>query len=459
MGWAAIAVLGLVAGIAGVGLSHDAPAVSRQGRATTGAELPKAPTVVTTAPTTAEPPPTSAAPSTTAEGALSARLDAVLFNTDSCLLVSSDATGAILYDHRGGTALTPASSQKLLVAAAALDRLGPNYRFTTTVVATRHPTSGEVDDLWLVGSGDPVLSSPEFAAELTRDPLTAAGFPTTSMDALAAGLASAGVRRVANGIHGDDSRYERLRYLPSWPALYQTEGDIGPLGALEVDHGLDRWHPDVVTADPAGHAAGVLARLLALHGVAANQGADADAPSGGVVLASVESPPLWQIVGAMLRSSDNMIAELLVREIDRQAGGRGTTAGGIALVSSAVARLGVPVDGLHLVDGSGLDPGNRASCRTLLGAFDLGDRSRFASMRTGLAVAGQSGTLVNRFLGTPVAGHLQAKTGFIDGANALVGRLDGGVGPPLRFALIANGSFPYRVGAALEDRVVAALTG
>jgi serine-type D-Ala-D-Ala carboxypeptidase/endopeptidase (penicillin-binding protein 4) len=388
---------------------------------------------------------------------LTARLDAVLANTNSCLLVT-DGAGTVQYRHQSDVPFAPASTQKLFVAAAALDRLGPAYRFTTTVVARRAPVNGQVDDLWLVGSGDPVLSTAEFTTHLGLDPLTASGYPTTPIDTLAAQLAAAGVRRASNGVHGDDSRYERLRFIPSWPPAYQKEADIAPLGALEVDHGLDRWSPAVLTADPAAHGAGVLARLLGTHGVLASQGTDGVAPAGSVVLARVQSPPLADIVAAMLRSSDNLTAELLVREMDRQAGGNGTTAGGLRLVLADMARLGVPTAGTQLVDGSGLDGGNRTTCTALLTALGLGDQARFSALRTGLAVAGQNGTLVNRFLATPIAGHLVAKTGSIDGVNALVGRLDGTLsGRPLRFALVANGSFGYRVGVGLEDRVVAAL--
>jgi D-alanyl-D-alanine carboxypeptidase/D-alanyl-D-alanine-endopeptidase (penicillin-binding protein 4) len=157
----------------------------------------------------------------------------------------------------------------------------------------------------------------------------------------------------------------------------------------------------------------------------------------------------------MLRSSDNLAAELLVKEMDKRAGGAGTTAGGLAIVASTVQGLGIPVAGLHMGDGSGLDPGDRATCPTLLAALNMGDKPGFASLVSGLAVAGQSGTLVNRFRGTPLAGHLAAKTGSIDCAVAMVGRLD--LKRPLRFALIVNGPCDYNTAIAYEDRVANAL--
>jgi D-alanyl-D-alanine carboxypeptidase/D-alanyl-D-alanine-endopeptidase (penicillin-binding protein 4) len=173
------------------------------------------------------------------------------------------------------------------------------------------------------------------------------------------------------------------------------------------------------------------------------------------VVASVRSAPLAEIVGAMLRASDNFAAEMLLRELDHQAGGTGSTAGGAARVVEEAARLGLPTDGVHLVDGSGLDLGNRATCRALLGALSLSRQPRFAVLDTGLAVAGRSGTLVTRFVGSPVEGRLAAKTGWISGVAAMVGRLRGQ--PTRRFALVVNGSFGWPAARALEDRVVEVL--
>jgi D-alanyl-D-alanine carboxypeptidase/D-alanyl-D-alanine-endopeptidase (penicillin-binding protein 4) len=389
-----------------------------------------------------------------ADPALSAALDAVLFNTDSCLVVTDDA-GRVLYTHNSKVDFVPASAQKLLVAAAALDLLGPGYRFTTKVVAAARPRGGVVDDLWLVGGGDPLLSSPEYAAYLAFNPVTT-GYPVTPIGDLVDQLVGSGVRVVRTGVHGDDTRYEEVRYLPTWSStLNQGEFDVGPLGALEVDQGLDRFHPDIPTLDPTGHAAGVLARLLGARGAAATQGVDEPAPRSATVLATVESAPLAQIVEAMLRTSDNQIAELLVREIDRHAGGTGTTAGGVRLVSDDAARLGLSSGGLALVDGSGLSRTNEVTCDTLLAALDLGDQPRFAAIAQGVPVAGVSGTFRDIFTNTPLAGHLAAKGGYIPGVASLVGRVD--LAYRRRFAFVVNGSFSFTVGLELAGRVADAV--
>src|SRR5207237_1799744 len=86
----------------------------------------------------------------------------------SCLAVYEGTRPVLL--RRPDEALTPASTQKVLVATAALSVLGPDFRFETKVVAARRPRAGAVGTLWLVGSGDATLATPEYAQWLTARP-------------------------------------------------------------------------------------------------------------------------------------------------------------------------------------------------------------------------------------------------------------------------------------------------
>ena len=411
------------------------------------------PTTTTVPPPPAVPPAPTQPPPGTSASRLQARLDAALGPVRACLVVRDGANE--LYSRDADAPLAPASTQKLLVAAAALDQLGPDFRFETRVVAAGPPKDGAIDALWLVGSGDPLLATPEFAAHLESE-ARSRHRPSTPLVALADALAAAGVRSVPGGVHGDDSRYDSLRWLPGWKPIYRDEADVGLLSALTVNDGLDAWDPtDVLSPSPATRAAAELARLLSLRGAAAGSSRDEAAPAGGVVLARVTSAPLSQIVAAMLRESDNLAAELLVRELDRHAGGPGTTAGGTAAVADVAQRLGLPTAGLHLADGSGLDPSDRASCRLLLSALELAGRPPFTALGDGLAVAAVNGTLATRYARTPLAGHLAAKTGWINCAAGMIGRVS--VHQPVRFALLVNGPCDWLSAKAVEDRVANAL--
>jgi D-alanyl-D-alanine carboxypeptidase/D-alanyl-D-alanine-endopeptidase (penicillin-binding protein 4) len=416
----------------------------------------------TTSTTAAPPPP---APRIAAAGlpaappaapTLSTVLQQAMGGLSGCLLVEDD--GATVFDHDSTSSFVPASTQKLLVAAAALSRLGPDYRFETKVVATRPPEGGSLGDAWLVGAGDPYLATPDYAAYLATRPRTV-DLPTTPMAALADELVAHGVRAVPGGLHPDESRYEPQRSVPTWKPSYISAAEVGSLGALTVNEGLASWGPSqAVAPDPAAAATTALGHLLSDRGVALPAPAAAGpAPHDAVVVvASVLSAPLSQIVAGMLRSSDNYVAEMLVKEIDHQYGGPGLTAGGTARVLEEDGRLGVPVDGVHLADGSGLDVGNRATCRALLGALSLSRLAPFSVLDSGLAIAGHTGTLVHRFIGTPAQARLAAKTGWINGAVAMVGRIAGQ--PVRRFALVVNGNFGWPTAQAIEDRIVALLT-
>ncbi len=419
------------------------------GSSGTGASDPSTPTVAP--PTSATTGTTAAAPTTTA---LFSSLDAALAGTNSCLLVE-DGAGHDVYQHQPDTPLIPASTQKLLVAQAALATLGPNYRFTTTVVGPAAPVKGKVAALWLVGDGDPLLATPEFAAA-TAGRSRVAGYPWTPFANLANTLAASGITLVSGGIRGDDSFEDRLRFLPVWPAVYQQQNQIGLLSALSVNEGID-YTPakSSLALDPPSYAASELARLLNGHNVAVGSAADQTAPAGSVVLASVQSAPLSQIVEAMIRASDNWIAELLTRAVDKASGGTGTTAGGVAVVQRLAVQNGIPLAGAHMDDGSGLARTDRATCRELLAALDLGNQTPYSAILTGLAIAGQTGTLSSRYKGTPEAGRLRAKTGSLDGVGGMVGLLT--VGAPVRFAFLENDAVPETALLHRQDVVVAAL--
>jgi D-alanyl-D-alanine carboxypeptidase/D-alanyl-D-alanine-endopeptidase (penicillin-binding protein 4) len=270
---------------------------------------------------------------------------------------------------------------------------------------------------------------------------------------LADAIAAAGVKRIPGGIVGDDSRYEALRYLPTWKDSYRTEGQVGPLGALTVNGGFSQLEPaPIPVSDPAVFAASELARLLAARGVtvgsAASRGA---APGGAVEIAKVDSPPLSALVGEVLAVSDNLGAELLAREIGFQTAKQGTTAAGLQAMLTKLTELGLPTTNVQFIDASGLDRGNHVTCDLLAATLDLGEDERFASLWSGLAVAGQSGTLATQFDGTVLEGTLRGKTGSLDGVTGLVGLID--VGRPLRFAFVANGGFTEIGGVGLRTRI------
>jgi serine-type D-Ala-D-Ala carboxypeptidase/endopeptidase (penicillin-binding protein 4) len=334
--------------------------------------------------------------------------------------------------------LAPASTLKLLTGAAALATLGPDHTFTTRAVVAADGF------LTLIGGGDPVLSTPEYEARLHAAARTR-NAPVTRLSALADAIVANGVRSVST-IVADDSRHDGVRFLPDWKPSYRD--DIGPLGALTVDDGTAAG---ARVDDPALNVADRLRALLVARGVSVGGVARGTARPGAREVGSVTSPPVSDLVAAMLTSSDNLTAEMMTREIGIARGGDGSTSAGTHALLAALRDLGVPTTGVELHDGSGLAPADRATCRAILAAVDLVRDPKFAAIDHGLPVAGSTGTLVTRLRGDPLAGKLRAKTGNIEDVAGLAGIVDDD--DHLHFAFIANGNFSTAQGQAIADQV------
>jgi D-alanyl-D-alanine carboxypeptidase/D-alanyl-D-alanine-endopeptidase (penicillin-binding protein 4) len=405
---------------------------------------------------------------TVAAGGLSKSLAGILASPTlgaaartSCLVVSQG--GRVLYSANPTQGLIPASNMKLLTATAVLDRLGPSRRLTTTVAGAR-PVNGVVaGNLYLIGGGDPLLRTPNFAAALVPDqPLY------TSLAQLAAQVRAAGVQTVNGAVVGDESRYDQQRSVPTWSPVYAAEGDVAPLSALDVNDGSGASAtalPARAAANPAAGAATTFTDLLRAAGVRVRGGASAGkAPAATPVLTSVASLPLGVEVDVMLSLSDNTAAELFTKELGLQAAGAGTTAAGVATIRADLAADRLPVAQLVINDGSGLDRSDRVSCSLLVA--DLQHLGAGGVAAKGLPVAGQTGTLRDRLVGTPAAGRLRAKTGTLAGVANLSGfvlpRPGAGfpgsvLGQPIVFALVLNGVSSDDAGRTLADQVGEAL--
>ncbi|MDQ2826525.1 MAG: D-alanyl-D-alanine carboxypeptidase/D-alanyl-D-alanine-endopeptidase, partial [Actinomycetota bacterium] len=372
----------------------------------------------------------------------------------ACLAVAENGGTVTHYARQPGMELIPASTMKLLTATAVLAQLGPDATFTTELRAAAPPADAAVGDLFMVGGGDPLLSTADFAVDAGY-----LGQPrrSTSMEALADKVVATGVRRIGR-IMGDESRYDSERLVPSWSPSYIAEFEITPLSALVVNKAFTAEKPPAVAASPPAHAAGVLAGLLKARGVTVGATGAAKAPAGTTVLTSIDSAPLRDVVAEILQNSDNMGAEMLVKELGTKPGVPGTTAAGLAAVAAQLHQVaGIGAGDVSTVDGSGLDRSDRLSCdvlqRLLVQAGDAGPLGQ------ALPAAGRNGTLFKRFLGPSTVGKVRAKTGSLNGVSALSGFETAKDGRTLTFSLIANELPTTSTGGALEDKLVTILAG
>ena len=108
----------------------------------------------------------------------------------------------------------------------------------------------------------------------------------------------------------------------------------------------------------------------------------------------------------------------------------------------------MPVDDLHLVDGSGLSHDDRVTCRILVDTLALGDQPGMRALWDGLPVAGQNGTLIDELNDTPLTGKMRGKTGSLNGVSGLLGMVD--LGRSVTFAFLDNGDFSETKAAGLR---------
>lgn len=372
--------------------------------------------------------------------------------TESCLVVEQGERR--IMSLRPSASLIPASNLKVLTGAAALAELKSGTRLVTEVRADGPVRDGILDGrLWLVGGGDPLLATADYVATLPNQPQ-----PFTALEALADKVVAAGIREVRGAVAGDEQRYDTVRYVPSWRSSYIANHEIGPMSALTVNDGFSSFGARMVSAaDPATHAAAVLTRLLQARGVVVAAGpTQGRVPSDATKVASLESLTVGEIVTQMLIESDNLTAELLVKELGYRVKREGATEAGLQAVRDVLARRHAGAGGLVAVDGSGLDRSDRANCELLHDAIDLAGPS--SPLAQGFPVAGRTGTLAKRFKGNPAEGRLRAKTGSLDFVAALTGFVDGTAGGPLEFAFVANG-LPDRAerGRLLQEQIGAVL--
>ncbi|GAA1570327.1 hypothetical protein GCM10009827_110180 [Dactylosporangium maewongense] len=357
------------------------------------------------------------------------------------------ATGQVLYSSEPDAAMTPASTTKVVTAVTALAARGPAYRIPTRVVAGAQP--GEVV---LIGGGDPTLA-------VFQTPY----YPGAArLDDLAAQVKKSLGDTAPTKVVYDMSLFVGSGIGPGWDADATTEGSGAVITPLMTEGGRPNGgqyakrypQPDV-------QAAQAFAKMLGLPATAAVAGT---APAGAKELGKVESAPMVRLVESMLLQSDNVLADILARQVALAKNQPASFEGGAAAMRMVLEELNVPVTGYGLVDGSGFSRNDRLSpalLTTLLAMSARSDRADLHGIFGGLPVAGYSGTLTGRFVktqeGAGAAGLVRAKTGTLTGVNSLAGIVVDADGRTLAFAFMADATTDRDKAVVALDRVAAAL--
>ena len=381
----------------------------------------------------------------------------------------------------------PGSNMKILTLAAAVDRLGWDYRFDTKFVAVAPVDAGVLrGDLFIVGSGDPSIS------ERSGEPGILKG--------LAQQIRNSGIREIEGRIIGDDDAFDDQELGTGWAWDNLPYGYAAPISALEYNEGsvdlvvkagavagapVDlQVRPEgsalevenqLVTVAESGNGVLTMERLpgslrlivrgqipakaasfartasvdnptqffanafrsaLVAEGVQVDKGAldmDFVLPKPNLTsartLAARHSPPLAQLAVSMMKVSQNQYAELLLKAL-----------GGRQVARERLTAMGIDEASYVMADGSGLSRYNYVTNETLVRLLRRFQQrpADAAAFGATLPIAGRDGTLAGRMVGTPAEGKVRAKTGTVDNLRAISGYAEDADGELLVFSIIAN---------------------
>ena len=441
--------------------------------------------------------------------------DPALQGATVSLMVRDARSGSTLYQHNPRTRLMPASNLKLLTTAAAMDVLGPQYRFATQLLSNGLRQGDRLTgNLYLRGLGDPTLQFADYQA-------------------LAAQLASQGVRQVQGDLVFDDTWFDAERLGVDWSHDDETTYYGAQISALTVSpnadfdagsvlvtakapvrvgqavnveifpptnylqlsnravsgpgntYGINRRHGTnllqlsgavapgrqseqlVSVWEPTQLVANLFEQALAQQGITVlgRRVMGGASPATATVLAEHQSAPLQDLITPLLKLSNNNMSEALLKAMGRQTANSGTAAAGVVAVAGFLKRQGLDTATLKQVDGSGLSRQNLVSSQTLTDLL-LAARKQpwFNAWYNALPIAGNTdrmtgGSLRYRLRGTPAENNLHAKTGSMGGVSSLSGYITDAHGHQLVFSMMTNN---YVVAGAqvkaLENRVAVALT-
>ncbi|WP_308290510.1 D-alanyl-D-alanine carboxypeptidase/D-alanyl-D-alanine endopeptidase [Streptomyces marispadix] len=433
-------------------------------------------------------------------------------------MISDAKSGRVLYDHDPGRRLMPASNTKLLTSAAAMDVLGPGYRYRTDVLAHGDREGDRLDgDLYVRGTGDPTLLAKDY-------------------DALAADVADSGIEQVTGKLVADDTRFDSQRLGRSWAADDESAYYSSQISALSLapdtdyDAGnvivevvpaekagekpkvkvtpsnsyvdvettattVDKDGSDTLTVErehggntvtvsggipvgadpkqewtsvwePTGYAASVFADALERHGVkvAGKTELGEATPAGARRVARHSSMTLAELSVPFLKLSNNNHAEVLTKTMGYETAGKGhgTWDDGLKAISGFLKKEGVDTGTLRQVDGSGLSRMDNVSAghiATLL--HSVRKKPWFKKWYDALPIACEpdrmtGGTLRSRMCDTPAEKNTHAKTGSLTGASGLSGYVTDADGRELAYSIVLNNYLADSV-KDIEDSIVVTL--
>ncbi|HHT9130065.1 MAG TPA: D-alanyl-D-alanine carboxypeptidase/D-alanyl-D-alanine endopeptidase [Candidatus Brocadiaceae bacterium] len=403
-----------------------------------------------------------------------------------------------LFNYRSDDLFCVASNMKLLTTAAALEYLGPDFEYKTSVEARGAITlSGELNgDIIIKGSGDPNLSGRFYDGNVLAIP-----------DAWASAIKSRGIHKITGDIIADDSIFDRIYTNPNWPKNQLSEWycaqscglsfndncvditlipDKKPGGAVTLlivpgtsyftifnncfytsnkkEHAYSIYRkpgtnqifikgkfwvnafPEkqwVNVHNPALYLATVLKEVLEKNGITVCGSArlinESDSINSNLEKITQTTSTMEQTILVTNKRSQNFYAEQILKTLGAQINGRGSLNSGIEVLHNFLNKLGFRPDEYQIEDGSGLSKGNRLSPRIITSLLIYMNKHPYGKvLYDSLPVSGIDGGLRHRMISPQYNNRVRAKTGYIAKTSALSGYIDTSNGDKLAFSILMN---------------------
>jgi len=407
--------------------------------------------------------------------------DSRMKNASSSITVRKASTGEVVYQYNANKGITPASSLKILTAAAALETLGENYRFSTEVLTNGQVAKGTLyGNLYLRGQGDPTLLKKDF-------------------DNFASTLSKSGVKRISGHLIGDDTYFDTERLSPGISKEDESYYYAAQISALTVSPNADYDAGSVIVeakptvngkvsnvtltpatsivsvvnrsktvpkgykntlkiervtgtnnilitgnapigsvgskewiavSNPTAYALDVFKKSLASKGirfVSTSKAFRGETPENARALVSKKSMTLKELMIPFLKLSNNTHAEVLAKTMGKVEYGEGSWDAGLKVMRNYADSVGLDVNQWVFEDASGMSHANKIpSSQMSQLLYHVRSEPWYGTLLKGLPVAGGydrfvGGTLRLRLKTPPVKGNVIAKTGSLDNVSALAG--------------------------------------
>ncbi|MBK9089806.1 MAG: D-alanyl-D-alanine carboxypeptidase/D-alanyl-D-alanine-endopeptidase [Holophagales bacterium] len=416
------------------------------------------------------------------------------------------------------TDLILASTTKLFTTAAALDRLGPGYRFRTALLQDGELLADGTlaGRLVIRGGGDPAISGRLYEND-----------PWAVFRPWSAALAARGIRSIRDGLLLDTSFFDDEKTHPDWPAaqeqhwwqapvsalsyndnvvlvrvtgavrpggraslgfypaqpfLMSLVGQVATLGGHGTSVGVSRragsprvvasgavasrrtWSGDITVVEPPLYLASAFAKVLREEGIDVRGlpevRTQALATGKPLPVLYVHETPILPVLAVCNKRSQSFFAEQVLKTLGAERRGSGSWKGGLSEVTEFIRSLGLDPSRYRIADGSGRSRENRSSASAYLDFLQaLATRWKyFPQFEQTLAVTGSmDGSLRHRMLGPDTRGKVFAKTGNVAGVVTLAGYVEARSGQRYAFVLLANGGCSEGRGHAWQDRILTEL--